>query len=44
MAAEGAANPDTVVAEFEQGYFVGEQVLRPAKVMVGQASDVPAGR
>jgi len=44
MAAEGAAAPDTVVTEFEPGYYIGEQVLRPAKVMVGQASDVPAGR
>lgn len=41
MAAEGASTPDTVVAEFEPGYYIGEQVLRPAKVKVGQAGDVP---
>jgi molecular chaperone GrpE len=41
LAAEGASAPDTVVAEFEPGYYIGEQVLRPARVKVGQASDVP---
>lgn len=41
MAAEGASAPDTVVAEFEPGYYIGEQVLRPARVKVGTASDVP---
>ena len=38
MAAEGATAPDTVVTEFESGYYIGDQVLRPAKVMVGNAA------
>lgn len=32
---EGASNPDTVVEEFARGYFVGDEVLRPAMVKVG---------
>jgi molecular chaperone GrpE len=32
---EGASNPDTVVAEFARGYLIGDEVLRPAMVMVG---------
>ena len=33
----GVANADTVVAEYRRGYFIGDEILRPAMVKVGQA-------
>jgi molecular chaperone GrpE len=35
---EGVSQPDTVVAEFSKGYYVGDDVLRPAVVKVGARS------
>ena len=32
---DGAINPNTVVAEYARGYLIGDEVLRPAKVVVG---------
>jgi len=32
---EGVSNPDTVVEEYAPGYFIGDEVLRPAMVKVG---------
>jgi molecular chaperone GrpE len=37
MVEEGAASADTVVEEFQRGYFVNDSVLRPAMVKVGAA-------
>lgn len=33
----GAVNADTVVGEHRQGFFIGDEVLRPAMVKVGNA-------
>lgn len=32
----GAADADTVVGEYRRGYFIGDEVLRPAMVRVGR--------
>jgi molecular chaperone GrpE len=37
MVDEGAAAADTVVEEYQRGYFVNDSVLRPAMVKVGAA-------
>jgi len=36
---EGEDSADCVVEEFQKGYFLGEQVLRPSKVVVGLSTD-----
>ena len=33
--------PDTVLAQMERGYMIGEKVLRPAKVIVSRATKEP---
>ncbi len=35
MVDSDSADPDTVVEEFQRGYFIGDRVLRPAVVKVG---------
>lgn len=35
----GPGEKDTIVEEFEKGYLIGEKVLRPAKVKVGDGSE-----
>jgi molecular chaperone GrpE len=37
------AKPDTVLAQMERGYMIGEKVLRPAKVIVSRAPREPEG-
>jgi molecular chaperone GrpE len=37
LADENAAVKDTVVEEYERGYYIRDEVLRPAKVKVGSA-------
>lgn len=36
---DGVGQPTTVVAEFAKGYFIGDEVLRPAVVKVGARSE-----
>lgn len=36
-AVNGAENADTVVGEYRRGYFIGDEVLRPAMVRVGRS-------
>lgn len=40
---DGASNPDTVVAEFAKGYYIGDDVLRPAVVKVGARQEKEVG-
>lgn len=35
------SEPDTVLAEMERGYMIGEKVLRPARVIVSRKSPAP---
>lgn len=37
MVDENVNNPDTVVEEFQRGYYIHDQVLRPAMVKVGSS-------
>jgi molecular chaperone GrpE len=37
----GEVKPDTVLAQMERGYMMGERVLRPAKVIVSRAPKEP---
>jgi molecular chaperone GrpE len=37
----GAINADTVVGEHRRGFFIGDEVLRPAMVKVGSADSQP---
>ncbi len=36
---EGVSNPDTVIEEFARGYYLGDEVLRPAMVKVGSGGN-----
>lgn len=36
--------PDHVIEEFQRGYLLGGQILRPSKVLVSQRTDAPAGK
>lgn len=44
MVDESADNPDTVVEEFQRGYYINDQVLRPAMVKVGTANELKANQ
>jgi molecular chaperone GrpE len=39
----GVENADTVVGEYRRGYYIGDDVLRPAMVKVGRAGSNGAG-
>ncbi len=39
---EGANGATTVIQEFQRGYMLGDRVLRPAMVVVGNENDAPA--
>ncbi|MEK7523833.1 MAG: nucleotide exchange factor GrpE [Patescibacteria group bacterium] len=38
----GPGEKDTIVEEFEKGYLIGEKILRPAKVKVGDGTAPPS--
>ena len=40
--ATGPGKKDIVIAEYEKGYLLGEKVIRPAKVQVGDGSEAKA--
>ncbi|MBI2638888.1 nucleotide exchange factor GrpE [Candidatus Peregrinibacteria bacterium] len=40
--ATGPGEKDTVIEEFEKGYMLGDKVIRPAKVKVGDGNPTPS--